>query len=76
MPKRQQPKVGDKVRLTGKFLRNTGQVAGGEGQSRWKVVDHGYCSLCMRDFVAVDERSYDNPSFPRHFAVANLEVCR
>ena len=33
------------VRLTGRFLRNTGQVAGGEGAKRWKIVacDCGAC---------------------------------
>jgi predicted ABC-type transport system involved in lysophospholipase L1 biosynthesis ATPase subunit len=30
-------KVGDKVQLTGQFLRSTGQVAGGEGQKVWTV---------------------------------------
>jgi len=32
------PAVGTVVRLTGVFLRNTGQIAGGEGQARWTVV--------------------------------------
>jgi hypothetical protein len=30
--------VGDTVRLTGEFLRNTGQQAGEEGRKRWKVL--------------------------------------
>jgi predicted ABC-type transport system involved in lysophospholipase L1 biosynthesis ATPase subunit len=30
-------KVGDRVQLTGQFLRSTGQVAGGEGQKVWTV---------------------------------------
>lgn len=29
--------IGDTVRLTGAFLRNTGQIAGGEGTKRWTV---------------------------------------
>jgi len=33
------PPVGTKVRLTGKFLRNTGQIAGGEGGARWLTVE-------------------------------------
>ena len=28
---------GTTVRLTGQFLRSTGQIAGGEGQSKWIV---------------------------------------
>jgi hypothetical protein len=32
------PAVGARVRLTGVFLRNTGQQLGGEGESRWLVV--------------------------------------
>lgn len=31
-------KKGDTVRMTGKFLRNTGQVASREGKKRWKVL--------------------------------------
>lgn len=30
--------IGDKVRLTGKFLKSTGQHAGGEGRKTWIVV--------------------------------------
>lgn len=50
---------GTRVRLTGIFLRNTGQIAGGEGQSRWNIVEC-HCGLCtVRGdgfaFVAVDE---------------------
>ncbi len=69
-------KPGQRVRLTGKFLRNTGQIAGGEGQSRWVVVAC-QCGLCQRDFVAVDEMLAlypDEPPAQRHFASANLEV--
>lgn len=40
---------GDRVRLTGAFLRNTGQVVGGEGLSRWTVTD------IVRDFAITDE---------------------
>lgn len=33
--------VGDRVQLTSKFLRNTGQYTGGEAQSVWTVT--GFC---------------------------------
>ncbi len=50
---------GTKVRLTGMFLRNTGQIAGGEGQNVCTIVACA-CRLCQpKDnraaFVAVDE---------------------
>jgi hypothetical protein len=50
---------GTRVRLTGIFLRNTGQMAGGEGSSRWTIVQCD-CRLCRGNtsgsaFVAVDE---------------------
>lgn len=37
--------VGDRVRLTGRFLRSTGQFTGPEGQSRW-IVQACPCALC------------------------------
>ena len=51
--------VGAVVRLTGRFLRNTGQIAGSEGASRWKIVACE-CRLCRPSgdgfrCVAVDE---------------------
>ena len=46
------PPVGAKVRLTGTFLKNTGQHRGGEGASRWTVVGHSGGS-----FVIVDEEA-------------------
>ncbi len=81
------PPAGTKVRLTGIFLKNTGQIAGGEGQSKWLIVACS-CSLCKQgDFVAVNEphlcqkdpRGYedlapeDRPKW-RHFAAGNLEI--
>ncbi len=81
------PPFGSKVRLTGIFLRNTGQIAGGEGQSRWLTVECP-CRLCEKgDFVAVNEphlcqedpRGFediapeDRPKW-RHINAANLEV--
>ncbi len=68
--------VGARVRLTGRFLRNTGQIAGGEGNRVWKVVPCA-CDLCAgKRFVAVDEpaiRYPDEPERPRHIASVNLE---
>jgi hypothetical protein len=59
------PPAGTKVRLTGYFLRSTGQVKGGEGSKRWTVLAGGDCGfapcLCgsrdgnIRTHVAVDE---------------------
>lgn len=74
-------RVGDVVKLTGKFLRNTGQMRGGEGSKRWTVVACA-CGLCVKgDFVAVDEPSPfaaqpGNEDMPpmRHIAKANLTV--
>lgn len=68
---------GHRVRLTGAFLRNTGQTVGGEGLSRWTVVSCP-CSLCKSGrFVAVDEPMQGDPDqTPRHFYTDNLERCR
>jgi hypothetical protein len=41
--------LGATVRLTGYFLKSTGQQRGGEGASRWKVLGNS------GDFVIVDE---------------------
>jgi hypothetical protein len=68
---------GDRVRLTGEFLRNTGQIAGGEGQSRWTVLAHDGCRLCSDgQFVQVDQRSEDDPERWRHIHAGNLERAR
>jgi hypothetical protein len=65
--------VGARVQLTGQFLRNTGQMLGGEGLSVWTVVACS-CSLCATGrFVATNEPSYDEPERPRHFAAGNLK---
>jgi hypothetical protein len=75
---------GDHVRLTGDFLRWTGQIAGGAGQSIWTVVECP-CSLC-RDgkFVATNQPSvFDDDTddgrdqhCPRHINAHNLERAR
>ena len=42
--------VGDKVRLTGKYLKSTGQQRGGEGQSVWLI------TALSGPFVVTNER--------------------
>jgi hypothetical protein len=70
------PPIGARVRLTGAFLRSTGQIAGDEGQKVWRVLACA-CVLCAGGrFVAVDEPSvYAEPGEPRqrHIAAGNLE---
>lgn len=67
----------DRVRLTGKFLRSTGQHASREGRRVWTVQEHPGCSLCSAGrFVAVDEPDLFAESggdMPRHIASANLQ---
>ena len=47
--------VGARVKLTGVFLKNTGQRLGGEGERVWTRVDCE-CEVCARGgHVAVDE---------------------
>lgn len=49
------PPPGTRVRLTGYFLKATGQQRGSEGVSKWKVVACP-CPLCASgNYVAVDE---------------------
>lgn len=49
-------KVGNKVKLTAKFLRSTGQYAGGEGGKRWTVLSVSNGSHPMSiSLVTVDE---------------------
>jgi hypothetical protein len=46
---------GVRVQLTGKFLRSTGQVTGGEGHKKW-TVQACTCRMCVSGrFVAVDQ---------------------
>lgn len=82
--------IGDRVRLTGAFLRNTGQIAGGEGQSRWTVTAC-LCSLCKDgrfvktdelrqngglDTFTPDELANEPHLAYRHINAHNLERCR
>jgi len=65
---------GAKVRLTGTFLKNTGQQRGGEGHKVWSVAECP-CDLCAHcGLVAVDERGATDPERPRHIARKNLMV--
>lgn len=70
---------GDRVKLTGTFLRNTGQVVGGEGRKVWTVVECG-CGLCARTHVAVDDfmtfLDDDGNPLRRHFHCGNLQRVR
>lgn len=69
---RSPPNPGTRVRLTGAFLRATGQHCGDEPRKRW-VVQSCDCALCMSGrFVALDEQSVDGDG-QRHVAIANLE---
>ena len=65
---------GARVRLTGKFLASTGQIAGGEGQKIWKVRACA-CGLCETGrFICVNQRTvFDNEHRWRHIAIGNLE---
>lgn len=70
MKARLQP--GTLFRLTGKFLRSTGQERGGEGMSKW-TVQPCTCAPCERgDWVMSDEWDADYDCF-RHFARGNIE---
>lgn len=58
---------GDRVKLTGKFLKNTGQVTGPEGSKTWTVL--GFWGEGDR-FALVDEPGLDGGQ--RSIVVANL----
>lgn len=81
------PAVGTAVRLTGAFLKNTGQQAGDEGAKRWKIVECG-CGLCVLGKHAATDEKHDDayrakmwgdlpeaerPLY-RHVALSNLEI--
>lgn len=79
------PPVGTKVRLTGYFLKCTGQQRGSEGVSRWTVTACT-CGLCASGrFVATDEPKDTSVGYEdqtpewranakRHIAIGNLEI--
>jgi hypothetical protein len=79
---------GAKVRLTGAFLRSTGQIAGGEGHMSW-LVQECNCPMCQGEYVATNEPHYcqENPEgfediAPeerpkwRHFHITNVEATK
>lgn len=66
--------IGARVRLTGNFLRWTGQYTGAEPFARWLIVPCA-CGLCASGrFVAVNEASADDPTRSRHIHAGNLEL--
>ena len=85
---KESPPIGTRVRLTGYFLKCTGQVVGGEGRKVWRIAKCSPdCVLCAGPkalAVAVDEpkdwSGYDDIdeefklAHPwRHIARVNLE---
>ncbi|HKW13091.1 MAG TPA: hypothetical protein VJS69_01255 [Candidatus Krumholzibacteria bacterium] len=73
---KKKPAVGTRVRLTGEFLHNTGQITGPEGLARWTVMPCD-CSLCaLGNHVAVDEPYVYDPDSPRHIHIGVLERAR
>ena len=54
------PPAGTKVRLTGYFLKCTGQVKGGEGSSRWTVIDPSESGFAERDCLPSNRFVYTN----------------
>ncbi len=52
-------KVGDKVRLTGKFLRSTGQFVGGDSRSRWEVLHVDEGKHGDPDMITVNQPKHD-----------------
>jgi len=86
MAKSKKFNVGDKVRLTGAFLRSTGQFTGDEPRKVWKVVFVRDGKYGSSDIVAVDEPREDlsywtkeeldrNPELKfRHIAAGNLQL--
>ncbi len=78
---RTKPTPGTRVRMTGEFLRITGQQRGAEGLSQWTVRECS-CGLCkLGRHVAVDECQRANPALDpdaswRHICFGNLEKLR
>lgn len=76
---RRMVRVGDKVRLTGEFLRATGQAAGPEGASCWVVraIDREWAVVDQPADVAwytAEELEADPSLRFRRIALGNLEV--
>lgn len=65
-------KTGERVRLTAKFLRNTGQFTGREPLSVW-TIQTCKCELCKTGrFVATDQIDPEDGT-ARHINSGNLE---
>lgn len=75
--------VGDRVKLTGKFLASTGQRTGSEGRrvwtitgfsngGAWAIVDQPLS--CAADFYTAEELAADPTLAFRRIAVANLYI--
>jgi len=60
--------AGDKVKMTGKFLRSTGQVVGGEGSKVWTVM--AFTDDSFLRMVIVDELL--SPEMLKYFSDAEL----
>ncbi len=76
--------IGDRVKLTGKFLRSTGQHSGGEGQSvwtitgfsnggAWAITDEPAYSAAA-GYYSAEELAADPSLRFRRIAVANLFI--
>lgn len=72
--------IGDKVRLTAKFLRNTGQYTGSEPFSRWTITgftNGGQWAVTDQptdtSIYTADELTADPTLAYRRIAVGNLE---
>ena len=71
---------GDRVRMSRKFLRNTGQYAGGDSRSVWEVLSidgaHGWAVVNEEadpTYFTAEELSADPALAYRRIALANLE---
>lgn len=74
-------KIGDRVRLTGEFLRNTGQVVGSAGLDRWVVTaidrDWAITNEKLEGGWFTAEELKEDPSLAyRRIALGNLEVVK
>jgi hypothetical protein len=65
---------GQRVRLTGQFLRSTGQFTGQDAHSTWTVVAIDTYGSGPTVMVTTDEPSAYDPSTPRRINAANLYV--
>jgi hypothetical protein len=82
MAKPGQLKIGDRVKLTGKFLKNTGQRTGSSGLSEWIIVgfwpgmDHfalvNEPHTCQSDPTGYEDLAPEDRPKWRSIAVANL----